>query len=245
MLAFRLRFVSTALIAAGALAAFGQSAHAQTLIGNGGVASPAPTIGFISAGSQVGTTQVATFDFTNTDPLSNAFNNRVSGTIYSAAFASTATAGSPVDFYYQVVLNNTTNTSLAQLSVAEFTGFTTAVGQTTTDIDGVGPFTGGGVASTSTIRSGDGSGLFFNFATFTSGNSTIQVVRTNSNSTVVGSGSVQGSGVSGTATGPVLVTGNIALSAPEPGTVSLLGMGLASGATGIIARRRRSSAKKA
>jgi hypothetical protein len=242
MLSFRLRFVSTALVAAGALAAFGQSAaHAQTALGPGGAVSPAPTIGFISAGPQVGTTQTATFNFVNTDPLSNAFNNRISGTIYSATFRSTNVANSVLDFYYQVVLNNTTNTALAQLSVAEFGGFSTAVGQTTTDIDGAGVFLGTtGVASTSTIRSGDGSGVFFNFATFTSGNSAIQVIRTNAVTSVAGSGSVQGSGVSGTATGTVLVTGT---GAPEPGTMSLLGMGLASGVTGIVARRRRNAKK--
>ena len=242
-MSLRYRFSPAAFAVAAALGAVIAPVHAQTNINAGGSVTPAPTVGFFG-GTQFGTTQMATFNITNTQG-GTANGNNLTGTIYSAAFA--GGAGGTLDFYYQIQLTGgagSNNTAFQSLAIGEMlSGINASVGQVTADIDGAGPFIAGTTASGQTQRTFTGAGLTFNFANFIgSGSSSYtQVVRTNAVSTLNGSGGVVGTGVAQTAVGNVLVAGMAAptTGAPEPGSLALLGMGLVS-MGGVVVRRKQS-----
>ena len=237
MLMFRNRFVSAALVAAGVFVGMAQSAHAQNpiAVGQSGV-TPPPAGPF---GGTLLSTITSGFNQTN-------LGNTVSGTLISSVYSG-GTGATGLDFYYQVVLNGATNTTVDNFNVAGFSSAiisSASVAQTTTTPNA--SFTAGGFSVGTDDRSGgNGNTIFFNFANtggtqFTSGNGQIQIVRTNATNYVTVGAAVIGGGASANASS--LGVALASTGAPEPGSLVLMGTGLMS-AAGMVVRRRRIAKK--
>ena len=241
MFTARYRFPSFAFFAAAAalVGASGQSAHAQTPLPNGATVLIPQTEFF---GGTLLSTASSVFSTTNG-------GNTLSGTLNSAVYQTGGTGGA-LDFYYQIVLSPINNTNLTSFSLTSFSGFSLAVGQTTTDIDGAGTlFSSGTSALFSANRSGvinNGGTLTFSFddpntsVAFNMGTSETVAVRTNAtNFTDTGGAGFLGGGVGTSGMGPVLVAFPAGdANTPEPGSLALLGTGLM-GIGGVTIRRRK------
>lgn len=215
------------------LSLFSATAQAQVLLTPGSTVAPVPVVGFLG-GTQVGTSTTGFF-------ATGAAGNVISGTLISSVFQ-TGGAGSTLDFYYQLISNGQSTTTITSLNVVSFAGLNTSVAQSSTDTDGAGPMqTPSGTSLIgNAFRSGDGEGVQFTFsdAIDPSSNSQIAVVRTNAVTfSLSGSAGILGNGV-GTTTVATVAAPVAANVAPEPGTVALVSMGLM-GTAGMVIRRRK------
>jgi hypothetical protein len=146
-----------------------------------------------------------------------------SGFVYSAVYND----GGTMDFYYQVVNNASSATSIAQLSAFDFAGFTTNAAFLTdgASLTGTG-FTNGTVpAQLTNVESGSTVNFDFNTPSETGvvgpgQTSYVLVISTNATHYTAGGDSVQDAGSSGTLA--AFQPGTV----PEPGTLGLLGLGL-------------------
>jgi hypothetical protein len=156
-----------------------------------------------------------------------------SGFVDSAVYDDAGT----MDFYYQVINNASSATSIAQLSAFDFAGFTTNAAYITdgASLPGVG-FENGTVAPQLTnVESGATVNFDFN-TPLASGvvapgqASYVVIISTNATSWVMGGDSVQDAGSSGT-----LGAFQPGSKVPEPASLGLMGLGL----IGLVGLRRR------
>jgi len=159
-----------------------------------------------------------------------------SGTIYSAVYNDDGT----MDFYYQVVNNSTSASSIAQLEASNFVGFTTNAAYITDGsvLSGT-KFVNGTVKPQLSNLSTSSSLTAVNFdynAPLQTGviapgeTGYVVIISTNAKNWTVGNDSVEDGGSSGE-----LAAFQPSSKVPEPATLSLMGLGL----IGLAALRRR------
>lgn len=186
--------------------------------------------------------------------------NTISGTVTSSVFRN---GGGTLDFFYQFAFDGNTNIVVNQISISSFAGVTgVGVGQTGEDIDGPGGLAaqdlGGTLQNFYTLASPtgdfllasrpslDGDSISAGLRTGVSGNQTTFtfIVRTDvTDYTLAGSASVQGGGISAfnVSQGTIAPVTGSSTAAPEPGTLSLLALGMTIVPVVCAIRRRRSS----
>jgi len=147
-----------------------------------------------------------------------------SGFVYSAVYND----GGTLDFYYQVVNNETSQTALARLTATDFIGFTTNAAFRTdgSTLTGTG-FVDGSVAPQTADSNTDGSVIGFSFypptgpggEIFPGDTSNVVIISTNATMWMAGNASIIDDG---TATVAAFQPGSV----PEPASLGLLGLGL-------------------
>jgi hypothetical protein len=147
-----------------------------------------------------------------------------SGFVYAAVYDD----GGTMDFYYQVVNNANSATSIAQLAAFDFAGFTTNTAYITNGGSLTGTGFENGTDAPQLTNVGAGVTVNFDFNTplatgvVTPGEaSDVLVISTNATHYIAGGDSVQDGGSSGT-----LAAFQPGSSVPEPSTLGLLGTGL-------------------
>lgn len=236
---FSRKIAASALAVAG-LSILGGAANAQFTALPAGTSNPGVAVndlGVFAPGAFV-QSNVTAFTFSATTGAS------ITGNLYQAVFSN----GSGLDFAYQLELTagSPAGQTLNGFTVSSFTGFTTSVAETTSDIDaGVGAafFSSSSNTFVNATRPGGGSAIsgFLDVEVPVGQRSSIFLVRTNGAIvSPTGSAGIFGNGVTANTAATVLAPASVIVNAPEPGSIALLGVGFA-GMVGMVARRRKAA----